>query len=327
MHGNNKWVLLFISGFTLAGCCRMKRGYTPPKPQDLVEEVRKRNARTRSLKAVVKADQFTDKGRVKLKVFLLVKKGGKLRFEATVVDNTVAVLASNGVRFTSIDFKKHVVYEGPASPCNISRVFNIPLTGEQVAVVLMGGVPLLNHDEVSLKWDDCKGREVLRLRNKETGIVQKIYLRKRKGLWQIVGTRIKDKKGKTLLKLFSREFRRRAGVWVARWIHYVHPRRKADLLMRFKSQKLNVEIPEDAFSLNPPQGLKRRWLECPPLPRLPFESLSPDQETKKLGDAGIHQKSQPRVPNVDTDQKGVQVGKETPSARPPEKKKKTSSSH
>lgn len=327
MDGKNSWFLLLVAGLAFSGCCRMKRGYAPPKPSDLVDEVRKRNSKTRSLKGVVKADQFTKKGRVKLKVFLLVKKGGKLRFEATVVDNTVAVLASNGVRFTSIDFKNHVVYEGPASPCNISRVFNIPLTGEQVAVVLMGGVPLLNHDEVSLNWDDCKGREVLRLRNKKTGIVQKIYLRRRKGSWQIVGTRIKDKKGKTLLKLFAREFRRRAGFWVARWIHYVHPRRKADLLMRFKSQKLNVEIPEAAFSLHPPQGLKRRWLECPQLPRLPFESLRQGRTDQKAKAGIIHRSQQPQPSTATPKQTGKQESRVSPPARPPQKKQETSPTH
>ena len=262
----------------LAGCCNIKRTYSPIKSNNLVDIVRKRNGKAGSLKAVVKADQFTKKGRVKLKVYILTKKGGKLRFEATVMDNTVAVLATDGEKFRSIDFKKHIVYEGPSSPCNIARIFNIPLTGEQVAVVLMGGVPILRHQKSEVEWDKCKGREILILKNKPQGLSQKIYLKRKKGSWQILGTIIKNRKGKTLLRVLAKDFRLRDGLWVGRWTHYLQPKKKADVMMRFISQKLNVEIPEEAFSIDPPRGLETHWLECPDIEGLPFEAIDPEKE-------------------------------------------------
>lgn len=266
-------LIIFFVLLTASGCCNIRRTYTPPVARDLVNDVRKRNRSARSIRAVVKADQFTKQGRVKLKVYILAEKEGKLRFEATVMDNTVAVLASDGVRFRSIDFKEHVVYEGPASPCNIARVFNIPLTGDQVAVVLMGGVPILEHDSAEVKWDKCKGREILSLEHRESGVTQQIYLKKREGSWQITGTRIKDGKDKTLLTLTSRGFTLENGLWTARWTHYKHPQKKADVMIRFLSQSLNVDIPEEAFELEFPHGLKKKWLECEDLPGLPFEPV------------------------------------------------------
>ncbi len=261
-------VLLFVSG-----CCTIRRTYPPPSARDLVNDVRKRNSSAQSIRAVVNADQFTKEGRVKLKVYILAEKEGKLRFEATVMDNTVAILVSDGSRFRSIDFKEHIVYEGPATPCNIARVFNIPLTGDQVAVVLMGGVPLLQHDTAEVKWDKCKGREILSLENRKRGVTQEIYLKKGEGSWQITGTRIRDENGKTLLTLSARDFELERGLWVARRTHYKHPQKKADVIIRFLSQSLNVDIPEEAFELEPPHGLEKRWLECEDLPGLPFEPV------------------------------------------------------
>jgi outer membrane lipoprotein-sorting protein len=263
--------IVFLAGsFWWNGCCREVRTYPPPKPGNLVKQVQYRNRRAQSLKAVVKADQLTKKGRVKLKVFLLIKQPGKLRFEATVMDNTVAVLTADGHQFASIDFKKHIVYRGPASPCNIARIFNIPLTGQQVAVVLSGGVPVLRHDAVKLRWDKCKGREVLILKNNKLGLTQYIYLKRRHGQWQMSASKIKDKKGKTMLRISARDFRKRSGIWVPRWIHFVHPKKKADVMMRFIAQSVNVDVPEDAFHIKPPDKLPVRWLQCRAAAQLPF---------------------------------------------------------
>jgi outer membrane lipoprotein-sorting protein len=274
MHAAKSMIAIVFSLAMSAGCCREVRNYPPPKPGDLVAQVRARNRRAQTLKAVVKADQLTRKGRVKLKVFLLVEQGGKLRFEATVMDNTVAVLVSDGQQFASVDFKKHVVYRGPASPCNIARVFNVPLTGQQVAVVLTGGVPVIRHDAAKLRWDKCEGQEILTLRSKKFGLTQHVYLKKKKGGWQIVASKIKNRKGRTLMKISARGFRRRSGLWMPRWIHFVHKKKKADVLMRFISQKLNVEIPAQAFQLDPPANLPQRWLRCEDRGQLPFLPVS-----------------------------------------------------
>lgn len=293
-------IAALILAVTAGGCCTEVRTYPVPKPATLVDEVMARNRRAKSLKAVVKADQLTKKGRVKLKVFLLADQPGKLRFEATVMDNTVAVLVSDGQSFASIDYKKHIVYRGPASPCNIARVFNVPLTGQQVAVVLSGGVPVIRHDSLKLRWDECRGREVLTLNSKAFGLTQHIYLKKKKGDWQIAASKIKDSKGRTIMKILARSFRRRDGLWVPRWIHFVHKKKKADVLMRFISQKVNVEIPQDAFRLEPPSDLPQRWLQCNATGKLPFLPVAP-----------------PQAPQPDAEPDDVQP---TPSEAPPRKK-------
>jgi outer membrane lipoprotein-sorting protein len=261
-------VLLWTAAFS--GCCGYVRTYHAPVPGNLLSTVNRLNRKTRSLRAKAKADQFTSKGRVKLTVFLLVERPGKLRFEATVLDNTVAILTSDGSNFASIDFKKHVAYRGPASPCNIARIFRIPLSPEHVGVVMMGGVPVLRHDSVRVSWDKCTGAEVLTLKNTGSKLTQKIYLKRRKGMWQITGSKIYDGRGRKLVSLKFKRFKRKGGRWVPHLIHFVMRKPYTDVLIRFDKLVVNIDIPQKAFTLEPPSKLPERWLTCPPVKQLPF---------------------------------------------------------
>lgn len=224
-------------------------------------------------------------------VYLLVERPGKLRFEATVMDNTVAVLTTDGSNFASIDFKKHVAYRGPASPCNIARIFRIPLFPEHVGVVMMGGVPVLKHDSVRVSWDKCSGAEVLTLKNTASKLTQKIYLKRRKGMWQITGSKIYDRRGRKLVSLKFKRFKRKGGRWVPHLIHFVMRKPYTDVLIRFDKLVVNINIPQKAFTLEPPSKLPERWLTCPPLKQLPF---LPVAAAKKPRPAPRARPSEPR---------------------------------
>ena len=274
--------LLAASGLmccaAFGGCCGYVRQYHAPVPGNLLSSVNRLNRKTRSFRAKAKADQFTSKGRVKLTVYLLVERPGKLRFEATVMDNTVAILTSDGSNFASIDFKKHVAYRGPASPCNIARIFRIPLSPEHVAIVMMGGVPVLKHDSVRVSWDKCSGAEVLTLKNAASKLTQKIYLKRRKGMWQVTGSKVYDRRGRKLVSLKFKRFKRKGGRWVPHLIHFVMRKPYTDVLIRFDKLAVNIDIPPKAFTLESPSKLPERWLTCPPVKQLPF---LPVRVTKK----------------------------------------------
>lgn len=266
------------------GCCGHSRGYPAPSPSNLLLEVQKNNLKARTLRAKAKADQLTGQGRAKVTVYLLVKRPGKLRFEATVMDNTVAVLTSDGESFSSIDFKKHIAYQGPASPCNIARIFQIPLDSNQVAMVLLGGTPILKHDSILLEWDRRNGREVLILSNRSAQLTQKIFVKKVSSSWRVTGSVIKNHKGKTLFKLTFRRMSFKSGKWFPRWIHFIRNSPKADIIIRLDRVDLDVDLPDRAFVLVPPPNLPVHYLTCPyvQLPFMQSEQKKPHPPRKPL---------------------------------------------
>ena len=274
MRSSRRLLLAVLLGFAAAGqagCCRQVRRYPVPRITELVGAVRKTNEHPGTMRAKVTADQRTKKGRLKATVYLLANRKGGLRMEATVLDNTVAVLTSDGRRFYSIDFKRKIVYLGPAKPCNIARIFGIPLRPGHVGLVLMGGMPLLKHRKAKITWDRCTGTEVLWLRNEEAGLEQKVWVRRTRQGWRVERSLVRDPKGRTLLSIRFRKFVRRSGAWMPTWIRYIQKGVGTDVLLRYKKVEADVEIPEDAYRIEAPEGYPVRWLDCRERRDLPFE--------------------------------------------------------
>jgi len=275
MGSRRRWGMVAVTCAVVvgSGCCRQVRHYPVPGTSVLLAAVRGRNRAVETLRAKVTADQMTRKGRLKLNVFLLVGLGGRLRMEATVLDNTVAALASDGQAFSSVDFKHRIAYTGPAKACNVARIFNIPLDAEHVALVLLGGIPVLTHDLMTLHWDRCHGREVLLLVNRARGLRQEIRIRRKGSGWRIEGSRIRNRAGKTLIEVQYKKFRHRKGSWIPTWVRYLQPGRKADLLLRYKKIEPGVHFPDAAFRLNLPTGFPKRFLDCTESEGVPFERV------------------------------------------------------
>lgn len=253
--------LPLVAMLVLSGCYR--RNYPRPTTTALIKIVGS-HARVGTMRAKAKADQWTPKGRIKLRVYLLSAPRGKLRFEAvSPFDTPLATLTSDGQRFASIDHKQHRYYSGPAKPCNIARVLGLELEPEAVRQVLVGGVPILAHDKASLSWDRCQGHEVLTLQSSQSGRTQIVRLRRRgAGDWRIQSSVVKQK-GKVLVELFFKSYRRIQGLHLPRVIQIKQPPHKSDLIIRYAKQEINVEIPEDAFRIKPPAGLPEQVLDCP----------------------------------------------------------------
>jgi hypothetical protein len=216
----------------------------------------------RTLRAKAKVDQFTRQGRIKVKVYMLATQAGQLRFEAvSPFDTALLTLTSTRGRFASIDHRSNVFYTGPAKPCNIARVFGLALEPSEVARALSGGAPLIAHREARVSWDRCQGTERLTLSG-EKGLTQRIWLRRKDGMFLVVRSEVRDAKGKILLTLAFEQYRRQGARWVPEVIKFTQPARKSDVIIRYQKVELDVEIPEDAFRLSAPAGLPEQELDC-----------------------------------------------------------------
>lgn len=246
----------------LPGCCTHRRGYEAPTASRLLRAAARGDTPITSLRARAKVDQFTQKGRVKVRVFLLAAAGGRLRFEAvSPFDTTLLTLTSDGERFVSLDHRAQRVLTGPAKACAVARVFGLALKPDQVLSVLTGQIPLITARARRVTWDRCKGMERLELTAAD-GRVQRVWLRRVGSRFRPERSEVRDRAGKLLLSIRFDRFRRIGGRSVPARIRFVRPATRADVIIRYDKLALNVSIPEEAFRLRVPPGLPEGTLDC-----------------------------------------------------------------
>lgn len=250
----------------LTGCpCNIRRTYTAPTPRSLVSALAGQGAQVKTMRTKAKVDQWSKKGRIKVRVYILSAADGKLRFEAvSPFDTALVTLTSDGQRFASIDHKNNVFYSGLAKPCNIARVFGLALHPKDVGLALAGGAPVIAHDKKSVSWDKCKGAEVLRVEDSQKKLVQRIWIRREKaGAWRVLRSTVRDGKGKLMVELLFEKHRKVGGHILPRVIKFRQSNPKADVIIRYHKQKINLSIPDHAFVLAAPPGVPARILTCP----------------------------------------------------------------
>src|ERR1700744_5953764 len=152
----------------LAGCPKpAERPYPPPSADELMSALRTRAEHLKTLRMTAKIDYMANGGqRAKVKVNMLLARGGKLRFEAdSPLGGSLATLTSDGAQFSLLDVRANRFLTGPAKACNVARMIRLNRTPDDIGAVLMGSAPLPADAKIkSAGWDaNNGGREVLTL--------------------------------------------------------------------------------------------------------------------------------------------------------------------
>jgi outer membrane lipoprotein-sorting protein len=239
-----------------------------PRPRDgvsdatemmrLLGEIR---GRAHSLRARGKADHFGPDGRVRGTVYFFVEADGRLRFEAlTPLDTAAATLASDGTTFSLLDARERVYYTGPAEPCNIARLLRIPMAGRDVATILLGGTPLIAHTRARLDWDD-DGFYVLVLTGSDAGVRQRVEIAADRRRLDVLRSVVLDGDD-VVWELELEDLTRVSGIPFPKKIHFVNPGEDADVLVQYQQIELNPSLPDDAWTIAPPEGMPQRRVTC-----------------------------------------------------------------
>lgn len=239
-----------------------------PRPRDgitdatemmrLLGEIR---GRAHSLRARGKADHFGPDGRVRGTVYFFVEADGRLRFEAlTPLDTAAASLASDGTTFSLLDARERIYYTGPAEPCNIARLLRIPMAGRDVATILLGGTPLIAHTRARLDWDD-DGFYVLVLTGTDPGLRQRVEIAADRRRLDVLRSVVQDGDD-VVWELELEDLTRVSGIPFPKKIHFVNPREDADVLVQYQQIELNPSLPDDAWTIAPPEGIPQRRVTC-----------------------------------------------------------------
>lgn len=256
------------------GCPRAGCPTTPhTNPMRALRYHESMRARVRSIRAEARIDQRDRQGRIRGTVMMFVERPNHVRFDAMTQFGPAAILTSNGRDFALTDLRENKYLEGPTCPRSIARLVGIPLSGEDVSRVLLGGTPVIDATERRI---ECTGEGAYR-----------VELRARGGRRQVIELAVREQdlqsppEEQRLRLVRSEVFDARGHTeWRATWddhrvlplgemgvampfeVRFEDPSRGVDTLMRFQTIDLNVEVPPDAFVQRPRAGIAVEHVSC-----------------------------------------------------------------
>ncbi len=149
----------------LASCSALSSlacGHPPPSrfptAEDAISRMKETYACTNGVQGDAKIDAFTKEiGRVRGEMLLLAINPDRVRFDiVSPFGATLYTLTSDGEHFQMLDTKEKRFLEGPASPCNLARLTQVPIPGHALTALLRGEAPVLVHQKpaATISWDD-----------------------------------------------------------------------------------------------------------------------------------------------------------------------------
>ena len=254
--------LLLVALLALPGCPRppVGRPGVAPTAAQLVDHLRRRSERLRSLRFEAKVDYLAERGdRIKLTMTFLVARPASLRIDAeSPLGGPLMSLASDGQRFQLLDGRQNRYLSGPASPCAIGQLLRVRLAPGDLLDVLTGQAPLLGAP-TAVAWDpEGGGRELLTLEG--DGVRQTLWLAPK--TFDLLAAEVRTRGGAVLYRLRHDDFVDVGGERLPERTTIEDPGARSDARLRVRSRELGPELPKDAFTLTPPPGLPAESLGC-----------------------------------------------------------------
>jgi hypothetical protein len=133
---------------------------TPPRSQfptvdAALDRMKDTYACVNGVQGDAKIDHFSKQGRVRGDVLVLAVNPDRVRFDVVAFGTPVYTLTSDGKQFEMLDIKEKLFLTGPASPCNLARLTQVPIPGHALVSLLHGEAPVLVHQPQGAKisWD------------------------------------------------------------------------------------------------------------------------------------------------------------------------------
>ncbi len=259
-----RWLAALLA---LAGCPHAlppaARPYAPPTAEALLDSLRARAGKIRSIDASAKAEESAPgTPRVKVRVQIDAERPDRLRLEVEApLGGGAATLVTDGADFRLLDAREGRFLRGAAEPCNVARLIQVELPPRAIVDLLLGSVPL-DGLPVEAGWDPSEGgRELLTLRD-DDGATTKIWLDARGRRWDPVRAERRDARGAPLWRIEHADFVERDGVRLPGRTAVEDPRRRATVKLRYREPTVNPSLPAAGFSLEPPAGLPVEQVDC-----------------------------------------------------------------
>ena len=147
----------------------------PTEPGPILSRFAERSHALKSLSGMLSLEVWRGDERVRLRQLLLVQPPNRIRVDTlSPFDQPLAMMASDGQIVTIYSIEKQRFEQGPATQDHLARLLRLPLTGEELAAIMAGGVPIPTGAVTTLDWDDETGVWVLGVAVRESGRRQRI---------------------------------------------------------------------------------------------------------------------------------------------------------
>lgn len=227
---------------------------------DILLDFQNKISKIQSFRITGRVDHFGEEHRIQGKTYLFSKLPQNLRVEiVSPFGSPLSVLTVNETDFALHDIREGRYFAGPAEPCNIARLIRIPLPVADVIRILVGSAPIIEGTS-QVTWDP-KG--FYRVVISDGRRIERLDIGPDKNSLPLLRAVLEDEEGLIFDISYSRHLVT-AGVQVPREIRVKMPREKADLLLRYDQDgvELNVDLPEDAWTQTPPSGMAVEKVDC-----------------------------------------------------------------
>jgi outer membrane lipoprotein-sorting protein len=256
----------------LCSGCPKRLEFGPEGPIDdaglLFERVSKAQANVVSLQGDAKLRVESPQGSGTLSMFVALSRPGLLHFETfDFFNRPVAALTANGERFGLYQTEGNAWYEGPSSPQNISRFLPVVLPSEELVAVMLGQVPFIPAERMTLSLDREEGVYVLTLYRGAITQVLHVHTKYLRVLRSEV-------RGAPAYDLALEDYEQKEAVVFPKKVKLLVDRANTSLEVRYTDITLNASPDLTLFELTAPEGAKvvpvdESGREVPPVPLLP----------------------------------------------------------
>ncbi|MCB9730211.1 MAG: DUF4292 domain-containing protein [Deltaproteobacteria bacterium] len=211
-----------------------------------------------SLSAEARVSFYSAHGARKGKMIILARRPASLHFSAlSPTDDLVAFLASDGERFTSFERGSDVCEVGPACARNVGRLLPIPMEGAELVGLLVGQVPVIEHERAVMSWDARAG--AYRLDLQDGARQQRLWVEHGSGAVRRVELWRGDERE---VSVAYDDRHLHGGIDLPHEIRVEAARDAIDLKVRYREVELNGTLDDDAFAIPCPEGTRAVEAPC-----------------------------------------------------------------
>jgi hypothetical protein len=227
----------------------------------LLGEMAALRGRVHTLRAAGKVDSFGGEQRIQGRAFVFLELPRRLRVEiVSPFGSTLSALTVDGDDFALSDHREGRFLKGPAEPCNIARLVQVPLSPEDAAKLLVGDVPVIP-GAPEVRWID-EGRYRVTIRDGDRR--QTMDIDPDPDSLALRRSRLEDR-GEAVFDVHFDRWRRVGDAHVPHEIRAAMPREGADVLLRYDegTVEINADLPAEAWSQAFPEGAVVESVLCP----------------------------------------------------------------
>lgn len=248
-----RWWWVFV--VLLAGCPETFR-----KPDDfsndpapLLATMARRAAAVTSLSGQLHLEVWQQDERVRLRQLVAVRQPDRLRIDSlSPFDQPLSTLVSDGQTLALYSLEEKRFWQGAATPAHLARLVPVAIAPESLAALLRGTLPVIRHTAARVAWDGENGWYQLDLEG-ENGRRQRISLEPQ--ALRVVAAR--EWVGDALqYKARLGDYSDASDTAIPRRMRLEAPTDGLRIDVEVLDHRVNPELPDAAFTLDPPRGIR-----------------------------------------------------------------------